>query len=75
MAIDFASISTIGDMGISLPDFPHFTELSDIAISALDVSKLIKNFDTTEATGSDKAPVVFLQKYWLRTLASLGKGV
>ena len=62
-ASKFASHSTLDDQGCLPPDFPPLTDerLCDLKVSAGQISKLIKELDSTKATGPDSIPVVVLK--------------
>ena len=59
----FPKISNLDDSGISLPVFPSRTNLKlcKISITAKMVKKVITNLDSSEASGPDCIPVVFLK--------------
>ena len=62
-ASKFASHSTLDDQGCLPPEFPNLTDerLCDLKVSAGQISKLIKELDSTKATGPDSIPVVVLK--------------
>ena len=63
-ASKFAAHSTLDDLGCSPPDFPPVTDekLCDLKVSAGQISQLIKELDSTKATGPDSIPVVVLKQ-------------
>ena len=63
-AKNFAANSTLCDQGHQLPVFPPITDntLCNIQISVRDVAKLIKNLDSSKATGPDGIPIIVLKK-------------
>ena len=59
----FAKNSTLDDLGQSPPDFPLVTstKLENFKVTAKEVSKLIKELDSSKATGPDGIPVIVLK--------------
>ena len=62
-ASKFAAHSNLDDRGCLPPDFPPVTEekICDLKVTAGQISKLIKELDSTKATGPDSIPVVVLK--------------
>ena len=62
-ASKFAANSTLDDLGFLPPDFPQITDekLCESKVSAGQIAKLIKDLDSTKATGPDGIPVVVLK--------------
>ena len=60
---NFSKNSNLDDSGISLPVFPSRTnhKLHNISITHKMVKKVITNFDSSKASGSDCIPVVVLK--------------